>query len=149
MPCTNFLASLSCRNASKVEIHGVKKPYPRATSALPKMPSPSQRPNSTGSAKSTANFRPALTRSVLDCECRLQSSNDQSNSMYDHLLIPRRCNWRQKEFWKEIKVQEDQIHYSQEVSNGKKQRILLEWNGVDNKSKNTRTSCWPPYLTSE
>lgn len=74
MPCTNFLASLSCRNASKVEIHGVKKPYPRPTSALPKMPSPSQRPNSTGSAKSTASFRPALMRSVLELKRGLQGN---------------------------------------------------------------------------
>jgi hypothetical protein len=101
MPCTNFLASLSCRNASKVEIHGVKKPYPRPTSALPKMPSPSQRPNSTGSAKSTASFRPALMRSVLELKRGLQGNNDQSNSMTATIYWSREdATGDRKKFWK-------------------------------------------------
>jgi hypothetical protein len=39
--------------------------------------------------------------------------------------------------------------FRRNIEQKKKQRILLEWNGVDNQSKNTRTSCWAAYLMSE
>lgn len=61
----NFSLSVSFLKASKVDTHGVKKPYPTPTRTLPNMLRANQRPKNTGSARRKANLRAALINFVL------------------------------------------------------------------------------------
>lgn len=65
MQWKNFLDSLSCLKASKVETHGVKNPYPTPTITLPAMLKPNHIANKAGKTNKNATFMGASNLLVL------------------------------------------------------------------------------------